>query len=357
MQLRQLALTSFRNLQTVELTLPEGLTAVIGDNGQGKTNLLESIAFMALSESFRGAPPEALVAYDADRAVVRAVVAEDERVRSVDAEIPRQGRVRIQVNGRRLGRSRDLLGVLRVTVFSPDDLALVKGGPAGRRTLLDELLVGLAPANDALRMEVERILKQRGSLLRQAGGRRTAEIDASLDVWDVRLAEAGERLADARSHLVDALAPVVAKAYASLAPGGGDVAIRYVAPWREQGLLAALTAGRLDDLRRGTNGIGPHRDDLAVELSGASARIHASQGEQRTLALALRLGGHRLLDERLGTPPLLLLDDVFSELDPWRSAALLRALPAGQAVLTTAAELPADAAPQQVLHVRAGTIR
>lgn len=146
MQLRQLALTSFRNLQTVELTLPEGLTAVIGDNGQGKTNLLESIAFMALSESFRGAPPEALVAYDADRAVVRAVVAEDERVRSVDAEIPRQGRVRIQVNGRRLGRSRDLLGVLRVTVFSPDDLALVKGGPAGRRTLLDELLVALRRA-------------------------------------------------------------------------------------------------------------------------------------------------------------------------------------------------------------------
>ena len=294
----------------------------------------------------------------ASLAVVRASGSRGGRDLLIEGTIPPQGRVRVQINRQPLRRTRDLLGAIRVSVFSPDDLVLVKGGPGERRRYLDDLLVSCHPRWDALRADVDRILRQRATLLKQAGGRLTTEIALTLDVWDDKLATAGTALADGRVELVADLAPQVAQAYRDLVAGPSSVALSYAAPWRVDaggpGLAATLAAARTDDVRRGVSTVGPHRDDLVVTLDGMPARTHASQGEQRSLTLALRLGGHGVVAAAAEDDPILLLDDVFSELDPARSAALLAHLPAGQAMLTTAGPLPEGVVPAATVHVHEG---
>jgi DNA replication and repair protein RecF len=355
-ELRQLWLTDFRNYRSAEVGLAPGLTAVVGANGEGKSNLLEAIAYLATLSSFRGAPNEALVRRGADRAIVRAEGVRDERRLLIEAEITPTGRGRVQVNRQRLARARDLLGALQTTVFAPDDLVLVKGGPNERRRYLDDLLVGVHPRNDALRNDLERVLRQRNALLRQAAGRLTSDIERTLEVWDRQLVATGEKLADERMKMVEHLAPVLGEAYDRVAGGGGDIGIVYEAPWRAEGLAAAVAAVRRDELRRGVSLVGPHRDEVVLTIAGLPARTHASQGEQRSLALALRLAAHGVVAESAGDPPLLLLDDVFSELDPRRSAALLASLPSAQTVLTTAGALPPGAEPDLVLAVSGGEV-
>src|SRR5205807_3322681 len=299
---------------------------------------------------------DALVRQGAGRAVIRAEAARGERTLLLEAELPLTGRGRVAVNRQPLKRTKDLLGALRVSVFSPDDLDLVKGGPGERRRYLDDTLVALHPRNDALRSELERVLRQRNTLLRQLGGRLTAEAAPTLDVWDAKLVEAGEALAAAREELVATLEPMLARAYADVAGDNLVAWAHYEAPWRKKGLAAALALARADELRRGVSLVGPQRDDLVLELEGRPARTHASQGEQRTLALALRLAAHTVVTAAVGEPPVLLLDDVFSELDPVRSEALVAHLPPGQALLTTAANVAPGAPPDLVLRVRQGRL-
>jgi DNA replication and repair protein RecF len=354
--LRRLWLTDFRSYATAEVELSEGVTVVVGPNGQGKTNLLEAIAYAGSQSSFRGASAEVMVRVDCERAFVRADVLRDGRELLIEAEIAASGRGRVQVNKQRATRGRDLLGLLPTTVFTPDDLVLVKGGPAERRGYLDETLVALRPSNDALRSDVERILRQRNTLLKQAGGRLTDEIASTLDVWDATFAEAGQRLAEARVALTTVLQPAVTRAAHQLSGSQVPIELVYDAPWLADGLAAALATGRGGDVRRGLTLTGPHRDELMIRLDGLPARTQASQGEQRTLALALRLGAHRLAADHLGVPPVLLLDDVFSELDPSRSQALLEHLPAGQTILTTAGVVPDAAHPDVVFDVAASTV-
>lgn len=354
MRLERIWLTDIRSYEHTEVELAPGLTAVVGPNGQGKTNLLEAMAFLATLESFRGAPAEAMIRRGASRGVIRGeIVQPGGRRVLVECELSAAGRARVQVNRQRLRRSRDLLGVLRTTVFAPDDLDLVKGGPAERRRFLDTTSVQCRPAVDGLRADVERATRQRNALLRQVGGTRPDQLDdgarVTLDVWDAKLAEAGDALGAARGELVGDLEPLVAQAYRDVAEDDAEVALRYVAPWRETGLAVALAAARPDELRRGVTLVGPHRDELEIGLHGLGARTHASQGEQRTLALALRLAAHRLVAAATGTVPLLLLDDVFSELDPRRADALVRHLPPGQTVLTTASGFPETVHADRVL--------
>lgn len=364
MRLRRLWLTDFRNYAEADVALAPGLTAIVGGNGEGKTNLLEAVGFLATLSSFRGAPPEALVRLGAERAVVRAEADREERRLLVEAELAGTGtgpdrrgvRTRVQVNRQRLARARDLLGALRVTVFSPDDLVLVKGGPAERRRFLDDVLVARSARYDTLRGDVDRVLRQRNALLRQAGGRLSSGIEATLDVWDAKLVEHGEALARARLALVARLEPVLAKAYDEVASSSADVGVAYDAPWLADGLAAALVAARKEEVRRGVSLVGPHRDDVVLHVGGLPARTHASQGEQRSLALALRLAAHAVVTEAAESSPVLLLDDVFSELDPERSEALLAHLPHGQAVLTTAGALPPQARPELLLRVAGGRV-
>ncbi len=357
MLVRSLELIDFRNFRSVQLTFGAGTTAVVGDNGQGKTNLAESLAYLATLDSFRGAPADSMIRSGAQSAIVRAEVRHDDgRDVLIEAEISRSGPNRVLVNRQRLARSRELLGVLRVSVFSPDDLDLIKGGPAERRRFMDDSLVALAIKYDALRLEIDRILKQRNSLLKQAGGRLTAEIELTLAVWDDKFAQFGEQLGYARATLIARLTPLVIEAYEQLAGIPTPIEMIYEPPWRTGGLTSALLAARTDDVRRQSSTSGPHRDDVDLTINGLPARTHASQGEQRCLALALRLAAHRMIADKVGTPPILVLDDVLSELDPSRATALLRHLPSGQVLITTAGNLPDDAHPDRVLRIVAGTV-
>ncbi len=362
MHLNHLWLHDFRNYETADLTLPPGLTVVRGANGEGKTSLLEAIGYLASLASFRGVPGEALVREGCTQAVVRGEGERNGRQLLIEAEIAPGGRGRVAVNKQRLRRSSDLLDAVRVSVFAPDDLELVKGGPSARRRYLDDTLVALHPRHDALRRDLDRILRQRTALLRQSaasrhGSRRlSADIATTLDVWDAKLVTAGESLADARARLVADLEPALAKAYSDVAPDKGVVSATYDAPWRAAGLAAALADARTEELRRGVCLVGPHRDDLTLRINAMPTRTHASQGEQRSIALSLRLGAHRLVADALDDVPVLLLDDVFSELDPGRTEALLHHLPPGQAVLTTAGPIPEGAEPEQVVTVTAGRL-
>jgi DNA replication and repair protein RecF len=359
-RVRGLWLGDFRNFAAAELAPAPGLSALVGANGQGKTNLLEALAYLATLSSFRGAPGEALVRAGAEHAVVRAEIDPEQPGRTssilVEAELRPSGRDRVLVNRQPLRRASDLAGTVRVSVFSPDDLALVKGGPARRRALVDGLLAATSPRLAAVQADLERVLRQRGTLLRQAGGRLGDDIAVTLDVWDAKLSELGEALGRARAELVDQLQPLVGKIYDQVAESAAEVALEYLAPWRAGGLAGALSAARADDVRRGVSTVGPHRDDVGIGVAGLPARTHASQGEQRSLALALRLAGHQVVEEASGSAPVLLLDDVFSELDARRAGALLAHLPRAQALLTTTGPVPAGVTPELVVRVEGGRL-
>lgn len=360
MRLDHLWLGDFRNYASLDLALPAGLLAVTGGNGSGKSNLLEAIAYLATLGSFRGVPNEALIRTGCPQAVVRGEGVRGDRTLLVECEIRPNGRGRTTINRQPLRRSADLSTALRATVFAPDDLELVKAGPTGRRRYLDDALAALHPRHAAARKDFERVVRQRNALLTQAakaGGRLTDDMATTLEVWDARLVVTGEAVGTARAELVLRLEPAVGKAYAAVAAESpGTASLSYEAEWREAGLAAALRRSRRDELRRGVSLVGPHRDDLSLSVNELPARTHASQGEQRSLALALRLAAHDVVTEAVGEPPLLLLDDVFSELDPARSHALLEHLPPGQSVLTTAGLIPPEAHPERVVRVVNGTL-
>jgi DNA replication and repair protein RecF len=354
LRVERLWLTQFRSYEMLEVEPAPGLTAFLGANGQGKTNVLEAVGWLATMRSFRGVTDDALVRAGASSATVRADIGTGTRRTRIEAEIAAAGRNRVLVNGQRLNRARDLLGHVRVTVFAPDDLDIVKGAPAGRRDVLDDALVALSTRYDRTRRDYDRVLRHRNALLKQAGGRITAEVTATLDVWDTKLAAAGEQIGAARAALADEIGPALEATYRSLAPQPAVITTAYDAPWRATGLAMALTARRSDELRRGVTLAGPHRDDLVLCIDGLPARTHRSQGEQRSLALALRLALHRHIEATTGIAPVLLLDDVFSELDEGRSAALVDALPNGQTLLTSAVGLPPGAHPELIVDVAAG---
>jgi DNA replication and repair protein RecF len=361
-----LALTNFRCYSSVDLILPAGVTVVSGANGQGKTSLLEALGWAATARSFRGVPDAALVRSTADAAYLRVTVAEPDREQLLEAEIRATGRNRVQLNRHALARTRDLLGLVRVTVFAPDDLQLVKGGPAERRACLDDLLVAVAPRYDAVRTDFERVLKQRNALLRQ--GARGPDGESTLVVFDQQLVRSGSELVRGRLRLAGRLLPSVRDAYARLAGADDEIDAVYEAEWAEGSvppaagdveelLGGALAARRAAELERGVTLVGPHRDEWRLRLNGLDARTHASQGEQRTLALGLRLAGHHVCADVIGTDPVLLLDDVFSELDPDRGEALVAQRPAGQALITTTSDVPSAVHPERRLRVRDGRVQ
>lgn len=331
-----LSIENFRNHRATSLSLDEARTLVVGPNGHGKTNLLEAIAMLDGSGSFRGASADTLVRSGCDRAFVRAEIQRDRRTHLVEMEIAAGGRSRAQVNGQRVRSLRDLADVVSAVVFCPADLAIAAGGPSVRRELLDDVLTNTDREYRATRLDFERILRQRNNLLKQAGHRPDTEALTTLDVWDAQLSTAGETIARHRETLCTALTTPARAAYCQLAGADADLRLSYTAEWRDSSLAAALDQARPHDLRRGTTTVGPHRDDMAICLDGLPARTHASQGEQRSIALALRLAQHRYTAEIGDVEPVILLDDVFSELDEGRAQRLASCLPAAQTVVTSA---------------------
>jgi len=279
----------------------------------------------------------------ADRAVLRATADREGRSLLIETELNLTGRDKIRLNRQPVRRNDDLFGVVLVTVFSPDDIEMVKGGPHSRREYLDDLGGALQPKHKAACTELERVLKQRNALLRSAGGTLRGSMAGTLEIWDEKLAQVGEVVAESREALVGTLEKRVDEAYRVLSGDAvttdGGVRLVYERSWPGQ-LLSALHDARAEDVRRGMTSTGPQRDDLHTHINGLTARTQASQGEQRSLALSLRLAGHSVVSDRQGSSPVLLLDDVFSELDPDRSAALASCLPAAQVLLTAAGPVP-----------------
>lgn len=341
-RLAWLSLADFRGHAALEWAPAPGVNLLVGPNGAGKTSILEAIGYLSSLASFRGAPDEALPAFTADAAVIRGEVTADSSSSLVEVEVRRRGGRRAFVNRQRVGRAADLLGHLRAVAFLPEDLDLVKRGPAHRRDLLDAVAVQLWPGSYLDQAELDRALRQRNAFLKQAGGD-----DLTLDVWDERMAVAGAKVLARRLRALAALAGPLASAYRAVSGTEATLAVTYVSVWAADAdattppaeiadqLRAALRAARRTDRERRMTTVGPHRDDPALVLGGHDLRFYGSQGEQRTAALGLRLAVHEAVREVAGVSPLLLLDDVYSELDDTRAAALSRCLPDAQIFVTT----------------------
>jgi len=347
-----LSLHDFRSYERLDLALEPGGNVFVGPNAQGKTNLVEAIDYLSTLASHRVATDAPLVRSGANRAVVRADVIRDGRSALLEVEIVPGGSNRARVNKSPLPRARELIGLLRTVVFSPEDLALVKGDPSDRRRFLDMLLVTRTPRLAGVRSDYDRILRQRNTLLKTAGAGRRGSGDAALatlDVWDEHLAQAGSALLAARLELVEALRPYVASGYGKIAAQASvrmDVGITYKssfelptgAPDREvlaAALLAAVADRRSDELERGVSLVGPHRDELVLSLGDLAAKGYASHGESWSLALALRIAAYDLLRSE-GDDPILILDDVFAELDKDRRDQLAGLVGDAEQVLVTA---------------------
>jgi DNA replication and repair protein RecF len=349
---RHLGLRDFRSWAHADLELAPGRTVFIGSNGYGKTNLIEALWYSSTLGSHRVATDAPLVRVGAPRAVVSTIVVNDGRECAVDVEISVGRANKARLNRSPVRSSREVLGVLRAVLFAPEDLALVRGDPGDRRRYLDDLATVRRPRVAAVRADYEKVLRQRTALLKSASGARfrgdRGGLD-TLDVWDGHLAAHGAELMAARIDLVNELAPEVQKSYQLLAPSSRPATIGYrasvdVEPDRtdvevlQTALLAQMARRRDAELERGVCLVGPHRDDLELRLGEQPAKGFASHGESWSMALALRLASYELLRAD-GSDPVLLLDDVFAELDTARREALAAAAASAEQVLVTAAVL------------------
>jgi DNA replication and repair protein RecF len=377
--LSALSLTDFRSYEQLDLQLTAGRTTFLGSNGQGKTNLLEAVGYLSTLGSHRVGNDAPLVRLGADRAIVRGAVVRDDRSVTIELELVPGRANRARINRAPVPRPREVLGLLRTVLFAPEDLALVKGDPGGRRGFLDDLLVARAPRYAGVRADYERVNKQRTTLLKTAGqarrGRSTGGGSgdlSTLDVWDDHLARVGGELLAGRLRVVEAITPLVDQAYAQVSDSRGPITLEYrssVPGLGEAGRDAATLAGELgaelvrlrpQEIERGVSLAGPHRDDLVLSIGRLPARGYASQGESWSLALALRLASYELLREGEygGGEPVLLLDDVFAELDTTRRGRLAELLAPAEQVLITAAvqeDVP-SALRGHILSVGAGTV-
>jgi len=373
-----LELTDFRSYSEVGVELAAGVTAFLGPNGQGKTNLVEAVDYVATQSSHRVSSDQPLVRFGADRAVVRAAVQRDGRQALIEVEINPGKSNRARLNRGALPRAREALGILRTVVFSPDDLALVKGDPSERRRFLDDLLVVRQPRYAGVRSDYDRVLRQRNTLLKSAGGRgstrRNESALSTLEVWDAHLARKGAELLAARLELVDDLRPYVARHYTEVAmtvpkpDRGNEVGLVYKPSFTiddavtdraelAAAILTEIGVRRTDELDRGVTLVGPHRDDLSLMLGALPAKGYSSHGESWSFALALRLAAFSVL-RRDGDDPVLILDDVFAELDDARRHRLAELVGGTEQVLVTAA-VAADVPTELIDHrfdVREGTV-
>ncbi|MFD6091016.1 DNA replication/repair protein RecF [Oerskovia sp. NPDC060338] len=392
MYISHLSLADFRSYTSVDVELEPGVNAFVGPNGQGKTNLVEAIGYVATLGSHRVPSDAALVRAGASRAVIRTRIVRGDRASTVEIEISPGKANRARINRAPAGRPRDVLGIARTVLFAPEDLALVKGDPDGRRRFLDQLAVLLVPRFAGVLSDYDRVLRQRSALLKSAGGAMRASRSQSpdlrtLDVWDAKLASTGAEIIALRLQLVEALRPYVAAAYEQVSSGQGEAHVAYrsslaaaieeasdavgqegapqSAAELEAQLLTAMTSLRSKEIDRGVCLVGPHRDDLVLTLGGLPAKGYASHGESWSFALALRLASYRLLTD--GAPqesgsllwspdwgpdgePVLLLDDVFAELDVRRRDRLADLVAGANQVIITAA-VPEDV-PAQLQGLR-----
>jgi DNA replication and repair protein RecF len=377
LQLRGLVLTDFRNYAEASVEFSPGLNLVVGRNGQGKTNLLEAINVLSGLGSHRGAAGEAMVRQGAERAVLSGTGSAGGRDVRVDVEVKRTGGTRLLVNRVAVERmsAASSAGMLVAVAFSPDDLVIIKGAPEERRRLLDQGAARVRPLGATERQEFDRVLRQRTGLLRAAPTSQRAL--ATLDVWDESFARAGAVVVRNRLAVLDKLRPEVLRRYRSVSGLAAEISMEYRASWLPEGselagklqsgavgedelraaLFDALARARSRDLERGVSTVGPQRDDVEMLLERADARLFASQGEQRSLALSLRMAERDLVAADRGEDPILLLDDIFSELDEARRGHLVEMVAAsGQTIATATSGAGWPVAVSRTLTVEAGRV-
>jgi DNA replication and repair protein RecF len=395
--LEHLSLTDFRSYAQVDLALGPGVTVLVGSNGIGKTNLMEATGYLATLSSHRVSSDGPLLRFGTDRSLVRARVVRGEQTTVLELEINASRANRGRINRSNPVRARDLLGICQTVLFAPEDLALVKGDPANRRRFLDELLVSLIPRHSATRTDYDRVLKQRNALLKSARtGKFTPAHEATLDVWDQHMARAGAELLHARLELVERLRPHLAKAYAQLTDGSKEAGAVYRSTLQNlmdddagaglgagsgsaaagsaaaeelsylsveeltERYVQAFAGSRRKELERGISLVGPHRDELELILGEAPAKGYASHGETWSMCLSLRLASYYVMldDARTGgSAPILILDDVFAELDVQRRRKLAAIVSGAEQVLVTAAvdaDIPAELSGRRVKVIPGG---
>ncbi|HEX9088771.1 MAG TPA: DNA replication/repair protein RecF [Arthrobacter sp.] len=398
MYLEQLSLTDFRSYAQVELSLEPGVTVLVGSNGIGKTNLMEAIGYLATLSSHRVSSDAPLLRFGTERAMIRAKLVRGEQSTVLELEINSTRANRARINRSNPIRARDILGICQTVLFAPEDLALVKGDPSSRRRFLDELLVSLIPRHAATRSDYDRVLKQRNALLKSArAGKFSSGHEATLDVWDQHMARAGAELLHARLELVERLRPHLKNAYAQLTDGSKEAGAIYrstlqgaleddvagaaagpmsgngaesTGPEEDLRLLSvdelteryvqAFAASRRKELDRGISLVGPHRDELELVLGTAPAKGYASHGETWSMCLSLRLASYYVMldDARTGgSAPILILDDVFAELDVQRRRKLAAIVSGAEQVLVTAAvedDIPVELSGRRVKVIPGG---
>lgn len=387
MYVQHLSLTDFRSYSQLDVALEPGVTVFVGPNGVGKTNIVEAVGYLGSLSSHRVSTDKPLIAFDADRALVRGRLVRGAQATSVELEINSDRANRARINRANPVRARDAAGILRTVLFAPEDLSLVKGDPANRRRFLDDLMVQLVPHHAGIRGDYERVLKQRNALLKSLrGGRLTSSHEATLEVWDQHLATVGSQLLHARLAVLTRLLPHMQKAYRELTDGSKTATAAYrsslagTVPEDDDGqsgsdsedlsflsideltgrFLAVIAEQRRRETERGISLVGPHRDEVELMLGRAQVKGYASHGETWSMALALRLGSYYLLnddDQTPGSSPVLILDDVFAELDTDRRDRLAAVVAGAEQVLVTAAvgeDVPAALVGRQFAVVPGG---
>jgi DNA replication and repair protein RecF len=350
MHVISLTAVDFRSYSFVEINLEPGVTTFIGSNGQGKTNLVEAISYCSTLSSHRVSQDLPLVKADQPRAIVRTGVKYLDRTNWLEVEIWPSKTNKAKLNGSDCKKTKDILGILQTITFSPEDLILVKGDPGQRRYFLDELLVQKSSSYAGIKTDYERVLKQRNALLKSAGPARRNNLDsvlATLDIWNEQLINFGSQIILARHQIINELLPYVSKSYAELAPSSKALNITYLPNVSAENMTLndlvtamkqKLQERQQNELDRGLTLVGPHRDDLEIMIGELPAKGYASHGESWSVALALRLASFDLL--KATSPagdPVLILDDVFAELDVARRNQLILRVKNVEQVLITAA--------------------
>lgn len=385
MYVEHLSLTDFRSYAQLDVPFEPGVTVFVGPNGVGKTNIVEAVGYLASLSSHRVSTDRPLIAFDAERALVRGRLVRGSQATSVEIEINPDRANRARINRANPVRARDAAGILRTVLFAPEDLGLVKGDPSNRRRFLDDLMIQLVPHHAGIRADYERVLKQRNALLKSLrGGRLTAAHEATLEVWDQHLASVGSQLLHARIAVLTRLLPHMQKAYSELTDGSKAAQASYRSslvglvvdddegappaedlsglsiPELNELFLKTIIENRRRETERGISLIGPHRDDVELTLGRALVKGYASHGETWSMALSLRLGSYYLLTDDDATPgstPVLILDDVFAELDADRRERLAAIVAGAEQVLVTAAvgeDVPPALAGRQFMVVPGG---
>ncbi len=364
MWVQALSLTDFRSYEQADMDFTPGVTSFIGMNGQGKTNIIEAIAYLATLNSHRVSQDAPLVRVGAENAVVRARIREEDRSVSVDLQINPGGANKVRINRSTATRARDILGIVRSIVFAPEDLSLVRGDPGDRRRFLDEMTIQRHPRISGVRADYDKVLRQRNALLKSAGGRMSSSMRQTLSAWDEQLIDFGSDIIRNRQQFVEDLRPNVQRAYERIA-GTAQVDIRYRPSSPSLADTTSNSTATIEDIRnafitdaharvedefrRGVTLAGPHRDDVEIELDGFPVKGYASHGESWSMALSLRLGAADVLRAD-GVDPIIILDDVFAELDTTRRRHLADMVHVSTQVFITAAV--AEDVPQELTGAR-----